>query len=320
MLEEKRWLESHKNFRANSKQGAGAILAATIEEVLSLEERQQPLIKLQPPEKRHALLFYAQIRANSKPNVDHDVWIDLGLCTVPDAAPEDQLCVAYRLLIERCTFQEFWSSMRNPNEISTAELFWKYGLEHNVLGARNFLKFMTTPKGWHESVWYLKWFIRTKSTVTDPFRAVVVGYGFMNATDEHQQAQLRILYQKYFDRGEDEMKLHEACVTGKLASFLRTVLGGLLVPPELLGNDYPLENCPYAGMVIPGAVVLTAKPLLNQVQATGREEESGQILAVPDDSLDPGILQKQAAFLGMGLRRRIYSGPDGKRIASYAVM
>ncbi|KAM0437861.1 hypothetical protein ACHAPT_002226 [Fusarium lateritium] len=315
MLSDKQWLESQEGFEVDGKhQGLITFIEAAQEELLSSDERKLPLNKLQPPEKLKALLFYVQIRNGFKPDVNEDNWITLGLCTAPDSVSENRLCSTYAILVGRCTFDEFWSSMEKS---SMVELFSKYGLADRILRMRNFKDFMTTVKKWHQSVWELKRFMRMQET--DPFRAVVVDYGFKNCEDAHQRMQLRRMYQEYFERGEDEMKLHEACVAGELASFLESVLGSLPVPSDLLRNPYPLENFPLMGMVT-DSVAVCPESALDQVRAFKAARGDGSvIITIPDaeDEAHIRMLHERAAFLGTGLRKRHYSGSNGRCITTY---
>ncbi|TPX07261.1 uncharacterized protein E0L32_010855 [Thyridium curvatum] len=317
MLSDKQWLESQEGFGVNGKRKRLiTVFEAAREELLSSDERKLPFSELQPPEKRNALLFYVQIRNGFKPDVDEDNWISLGFCTAPDAVSENRLCSAYESLVERCTFNEFWSSMA---ESGIVELFSKYELADRILRMRNFKDFMTVVKKWHQSVWELKRFIRMD--VPDPFRAVVVDYGFMNCKDARQRMQLRRMYQEFFERGEDEMRLHQACVAGKLASFLQSVFGGLLVPPDCLRNPYPLENRPLMGMVT-NSVTMCPESALEQVRALAAAQgRESMIIAIPDaeDEAYLHFLHDRAAFLGTGLSKRIYSGSGGRNITEFTL-
>ncbi|OIW30057.1 hypothetical protein CONLIGDRAFT_644082 [Coniochaeta ligniaria NRRL 30616] len=317
MLSDKQWLESQEGFGVSGeRQGLIILIEAAREELLNSDERKSPFTEVQPPEKRQAFLFFVQIRNGFKPDVDEDNWISLGFCTAPDAVSEDRLCSAYNSLVGRCTFDEFWSSMA---ESGILELFSKYGLADRILHMRNFKNFMAIVKKWHQSVWELKRF--TRMNVSDPFRAVVVDYGFMNCKDARQRMQLRGMYQEYFKRGEDEMRLHEACVAGKLASFLHSVFGGLPVPPDFLRNPYPLENYPLMGMVT-HSVTMCPELALDRVRAlkaTGGDESI--IITIPDaeDEAQLSFLHDRAAFLGTGLRKRYYSGSDGQYITEFTM-
>lgn len=316
MLSDQQWLESQDGFGVGKKLGLSTGFEATREELLGSDERKLPFTELEPPEKRDALLFYFQIRNGFRPDVDEDNWISLGLCTAPDGVAEDRLCSAYGTLIGRCTFDEFWSSMA---ESSIVELFSKYGLADEISHMRNFKNFMALVKKWHQSVWELKRF--TRMDVAHPFRAVVVDYSFMNCKNAHQRIQLRGMYREYFERGEDEMRLHEACVAGKLASFLQSVFGGLPVPSQILKNPYPLESYPLAGMVT-HSVTVCPESALDQVRAlkaAGGNESV--IITIPDveDEAHIRFLHDRAAFLGTGLRKRYYPGSDGTYVTELAI-
>ncbi|EMR61650.1 hypothetical protein UCREL1_11423 [Eutypa lata UCREL1] len=306
MLSDSQWLESQEGFGVNGKkQELLTIFEAAREELLSCDERKLPFAELRPPEKRYALLFYVQICNGIKPDVDEDNWISLGFCTAPDAVSEDRLCSAYESLVGRCTFNEFWGSMA---ESAIVELFDKYGLTDIISPMRNFKDFMASVKKWHQSVWELKRF--TRMNVSDPFRAVVVDYGFMNCKDAHQRMQLRSMYQEYFERGEDEMRLHEACVAGQLASFLQTVFGGLPVPSEILRNFYPLENCPLMGMVT-DSVTVCPESALDQVKASNATRRDKSMIMKIADSEDDALkyfLYRKTSFLGIDLRKQVSLG------------
>ncbi|KAH7180054.1 uncharacterized protein B0J16DRAFT_403471 [Fusarium flagelliforme] len=309
MLSDKDWLKAEERFKADGEYGdLITLFEAAQEELLSADDRKLSWAELQPREKQQALLFYVQSRNGYKPDADEDNWISLGLCTAPDAVSETQLCMSYALLIQHCTFDEFWNCIAKS---SIVELFGKYGLAHTILHIRNFKDHMAHVKKWYPSVWGLKRFTRIQDT--DPFRAVHVDYGFMNCTDARQRMQLREIYRRYFNEGHDEMSLHKACISGELASFLESVLGALAVPSQLLKNPYPLENCPLMGMVA-HSVVACPESALDQVRQFS--ENDSLIITIPDSEDEDciRILHQRAAFLGTGLRRRYYSQAGSKCI------
>jgi hypothetical protein len=261
------------------------------------------IYNLQPLEKRHALVFYAQIRNTFMLLVDEDNWISLGYRTAANLESQQQLACAYGALVEQCHFDEFWNAMAESRMV---ELFEKYGLSNRILHMRNFRDFIVIVKKWHQSVWQLKRF--TCTSVADPFRAAAVDYGFVNCENARQRIQLPGIYKEYFERGEDEMKLHEACVAGKLASFLKSVLGSLLVPPDILQNGYPRENSRMAGMVTDKVIQCPASAL-DSVKALP-ESEGNEIIVISDadDNAMVERIHHRAAFLGAGLRKRYYAG------------
>ncbi|KAF1807869.1 hypothetical protein P152DRAFT_485903 [Eremomyces bilateralis CBS 781.70] len=314
MLRDMQWLKSEEGFGTNSKGPELAVIfEAAQRELLSPDENEVPIVELQPLEKRKAFVFYVQIRNGFKPDVDEDNWISLGFCTAADPQSEQRLVSVYGWLVERCPFDEFWNAMVESRMV---ELFRKYGLADRILHLRNFKNFMAIVKKRHQSVWELKRF--TLMNVADPFRAVVVDYGFMNCKDARQRMQLRAIYQEYFERGEDEMRLHEACIAGKLGSFLESVLGSLAVRPDLLRNSYPLENCPLMGMVT-DSVIVCPKSVLDQVNAFERGDgEETMVIPDAEDEAMIRCIYDRAAFLGTEVRKRYYSGSDGKVVTQLA--
>jgi hypothetical protein len=257
MLGVMQWLKSEEGFATKGKgPGLAVIFEAGQRELLSPDEKTVPIVELQPLEKRKAVVFYAKIRNGFMSDVDEDNWISLGFCTAADPESEQRLVFAYGSLVERCQFDEFWNVMVESRMV---ELFREYGLADRISHMRNFKDFVAIVKKWLQSVWELKRF--TRMNVANPFRAVVVDYGFMNCEDARERMQLRSIYQEYIEQGEDEMRLHESCVAGNLGSFLESVLGSLAVRPDLLRNPYPLENYPLMGMVTDSVIMCTDSAL-----------------------------------------------------------
>ncbi|KAL4721778.1 hypothetical protein ACLX1H_011272 [Fusarium chlamydosporum] len=172
-----------------------------------------------------------------------------GLITLIEAAQEELLSTDDRKLplaelqpVEKQKALLFYVQIRNGFKPDADEDNWiSLGL-CTALDADH----MAHVKKRYPSVWQLKRFTRMQEA--DPFRAVIVDYGFMNCTDAIQRMQLRQTYQRYFNEKHDEMSLHKACISGELASFLESVLGPFPVPSQLFKNPYPLENLPLSGM------------------------------------------------------------------------
>ncbi|KAF4123095.1 hypothetical protein GMORB2_6643 [Geosmithia morbida] len=313
MVHDVRWLENEEGFRANGQgQGVDYLLRRAVWELLSPDDRAVPFMHVQPREKRRAVLFYSQIRNGYKPGADEDNWISLGFCTAADDASEQLLARAYALLVSRCTFDEFWKAMAESRMV---QLFEKYGLADPILHMRHFRGLMAVVRRWYQSVWELKRFVYTDAA--HPFRAVQVDYGFMNCEDARQRMQLRRLYRTYFDQGQDEISLHEACVAGNLAPFLESALGRrLAVDPMLLFNYYPLDDgYPLMGMVADD-VTVCPESSLDHVRAMLEAEGKGVVMITVPDSADESMqssLRDRAAFLGRDVRRRNFSTPDGQR-------
>ncbi|PWI63947.1 hypothetical protein PCL_02263 [Purpureocillium lilacinum] len=213
------WLTQQQGF------GAGVVcddfekLLVAARKFLSPVDRSVSFDDLKPKEKQSALVFYGQILNGYVPDSDEDNWIYLGFCTARDAWNTHKLRAHYAALIHRCKFDEFWEAIASSNVIN---LFTKYGLVQEVIRLRNFQNHMRNVTKGYQSVWELKRF--TQQPLPHPMRAVQVDYCFMRC-DGTQRMILRDIYRRFFETGTDEMKLHEACVDGRLAEFLRSVLG-----------------------------------------------------------------------------------------------
>ncbi|KAI3010460.1 hypothetical protein CBS147346_1673 [Aspergillus niger] len=240
---ESHWLSQQNGFAANKITDFNVVFESQ-KHILKREDQQVPYEKLKPREKLEAYVFLCQIRNGYVPDADEDNWIYLGFCTARDGDETQQLAKLYRVLVDRCEFEEFWKAMA---ESKMVDLFRKYGLGHAIKEMRNFEILLRAAGTWYQSVWELKRF--TRVSCAEPHRSVLVDYGFSNCRTL-ELSDLRQAYTKFFTQGGDEMALHEACIQGQLASFLESELGGLPISAELVSNPYPLEGRDYVGMVV----------------------------------------------------------------------
>ncbi|KAL2017235.1 hypothetical protein VTK56DRAFT_2394 [Thermocarpiscus australiensis] len=315
VLRDMEWLREQHGFRANAV--CQNFAQATMDQARSFlvpEDRDVPFAKLMPLQKRQACVFYGQILSGYVPAVDEDNWISLGFCIAPNGQGVTQLADAYSVLVRRCQFEEFWRAMTNS---TMTKLFDKYGMGREVAVLRNFKNFMGIVAKWHQSVWELKRFTLTADS--RPIRAVEVDYGFMNCQTPRERTLLREMYRDYFAKGEDEMKLHQACIKGELPAFLESTLGKLSVPREVLSNEYPLDGCSYVGMVA-DSVLLCPESLEEETRLIHqRDGGQGVILTIPDahDEAMRRHLEDRAGILDVGSRKRI-TRHRGRYIASFS--
>ncbi|KAJ5150802.1 uncharacterized protein N7482_010054 [Penicillium canariense] len=292
------WLNQQDGF------AAGADYDIEFESLLHLLEpgdRKIPFAQWKPREKLEAYMFIYQILNGFVPDADEDNWIFLGFCTARDHNAVQMLARLYRMLINRCKFQEFWKAMEQSDMIG---LFDKYGLGHAIAELRNFGSLMNIVGTWHQSVWELKRF--TRLPAAEPMQAVAVDYGFYNCRIPQERMALRHMYTEFFARGGDEMALHQACINGQLASFLLSEPQSLPVSADLLSNPYPLERCGYMGMIVETAILCSES---NSELMNKRCEEKGKsrvILTYPDEQ-DEGMrggIKERLQFLGRSVRIR----------------
>jgi hypothetical protein len=113
----------------------------------------------------------------------------------------------------------------------------------------------------------------------------------------------------------DQMKLHEACINGRLADFLHSVLGELEIPSEALSDPYPLGTYPHAGMV---ATTTLITPESFEQDAAGKlaQQRSKAAIITILDAADAGMeahMEHQAMFLNTGLAKHV-SVENGKPV------
>ncbi|RDK42093.1 phosphoserine aminotransferase [Aspergillus phoenicis ATCC 13157] len=132
---ESRWISQQDGFAANKITDLFNVLFESQKHVLEREDQQVPYEELEPREKLEAYVFLCQIRNGYVPDADEDNWIYLGFCTARDGDEIQQLAKLYRVLVDRCEFEEFWKAMA---ESKMVDLFKKYGLGHAIADLRNF--------------------------------------------------------------------------------------------------------------------------------------------------------------------------------------
>jgi hypothetical protein len=289
---ERTWIGQQQGFRKDSESGLGRQLES-VRMFLSAEEQRLSFSQIEPEVKRMAYLFYGQILNQFVPEFDEDNWVSLGFCTARTQKETQLLAHLYSLLVQRCTFEEFWKAMDNS---TTVELFRTYDLGSNISNLRNFETLMLGVGKWHQSVWELKRF--SQSSENKPTRSVYTDYGFQHCQSPREHIGLRHIYKEFFAHHEDEMELHQACVDGRLAQFLTSKLGPLQVPDEVLSNEYPIEGCTHMGMTAKNVIVCPES--IYPVVLAKQKAEGGKelIITVPDeqDETMRNRIRDQAAF------------------------
>ncbi len=271
--------------------------------------------ELNTRQKQQAYLFYCQIRHGYIPDADEDNWLNLGFCTAQARNHRSQIGGAYAKLITRCTFEEFWQAIQKSTIV---ELFDRHGLTSRIEELRNFTILMQSVGKWHQSVWELKRFIQLPNA--EPMRAVVADYGFMNCQNAQDRVDLRALYSRFFDMGFDEIRLHQACVEGRLASHMESVMGKLLLTRELLSNMYPLDRCSHAGLVAEKPVICTESNYSLTCELLQAEGTNSVVWTIPDECDEDmkETMPERAAYLmgSMGIQRTTFKGQNIEMISS----
>lgn len=309
------WIRQAEGFARDSEQGLGSI-PESLNMLLSTEDRRLSPSELKPEAKRTAYLFYIQILNQFMPGADEDNWISLGFCTARNEEETQWLAHLYALLIKKCNFEEFWKAMDGSTLI---ELFRKYELDPGIARLRNFETLMRDIGKWHQSVWELKKFTQTSEHL--PTRSIEADYGFKNCQNALERLGLRQIYTEYFAHGEDEMSLHQACIDGRLAQFLKGKLGPLQVPDEVFANDYPGKGCTYYGMTAKSTIVCPES--MYHIVPVRQKAEGGRelIITVPDeeDEIMKEYIRAQAACTTGRMRVETQSTSHGVQMTSMNV-
>ncbi|KAF2024309.1 hypothetical protein EK21DRAFT_117905 [Setomelanomma holmii] len=259
-----RWLSQQTGFAANA---TGDFVGALVEAArgkLSPMDQTLPFDELEPLETRQAFLFYGHILNGFMPGVEEDLWLYLGFCTARDSADASSLAGAYRTVIDRCSFEEFWKAMHDS---SMNALFEKYGLSTYLATAPSFKTLINNVARWHHSVWELKKF--TLCTEIDPHRSVQVNYDFVNCKNA---------------------RTHGTQSHGQLAPWLGSILGTLQIPESRLHNPYPLPPIPgveyqrYDGVVAKQVVGGPASEYEAVCRLVEHDGHQAFVLPVPDDA------------------------------------
>ena len=184
------------------------------------------------------------------------------------------------------------------------ELFQKHGLGDEIWAVRNFQSLMSAIGTKYQSVWELNRF--TRLSQPEPNRAVLIDYGFMNCKSPVERLSLRVAYAQFFERGGDEMALHQACIENRLTAFLRSELGSLSFDNALLKNRYPLDGYDHMGMIVENSILCSESvyEAVKELQQTQGWE--GVILTHPDrvDAAVGAALEERATLLREGVSIR----------------
>ena len=195
-----------------------------------------------PKHKQDCFNLCELLLSHLQPDPSLRLWLSFGFCAIQDQYQEFYLGIAYRMLVKRCSFEEFYQAY---DSCSLVQLFRSKNINLERFGL-HFADFLANTPQMNKSVWNLKQFVVADDPDGDPVPSVKVDYGFFNCRNEKEVLQLKGIYKKVFENSNgDPLKLHEACLQGKIYDYVRTTLklkkkdqGPLF--RRLLKNPYPL--------------------------------------------------------------------------------
>ncbi|KAI0742194.1 hypothetical protein BC629DRAFT_254024 [Irpex lacteus] len=198
-----------------------------------------------PLERQICFKVYAVLLSSSHPGPDIAYYLWFGFCICPSLYEEMQLGRAYMALIDTCTFDEFCEAYSSG---TLFRLFQKKNIPMNGIRCDLLADVLGGGPTIWKSVWDLKQFVAADGQGTLALSSTV-DYGFSNcANSEKPGKPLFNLYKTFFEmRHADPLKLHAACVEGRLFKFFTEDIsiklpGSRKLFKRLLKNPYPLPE------------------------------------------------------------------------------
>ncbi|KAJ7651217.1 hypothetical protein FB45DRAFT_997856 [Roridomyces roridus] len=222
-------------------QRVGDVPSQNAEEILSI------IGKTWPQTKADVFRFISSLQV-CHPGPDLEYWVNFGFCACQDEEEERFLSQTYRMLTDWCSFDAFFNAYRTSK---LADLFDA----HNLRGRRIIHPYLEDVLSrspiLFKSVWDLKQHVlATQATRAHLIPSVNADYGFAYCASDSEYHDLRNLYRDIFERRDaNPLKLHEACVSGKLYEYVLGLFPELAKKKNrakkfqrLLRNVYPLPE------------------------------------------------------------------------------
>ena len=195
-----------------------------------------------PEHKQDCFDLCIMLLSKGHPSPSLRSWVSFGFCTARNQSYEKQLADAYSMLIVKCSFEEFFQAY---DSCSLIQLFRSKNISLEPFGSHLADLLANSPR-MNKSVWDLKQFVLAETPVSNPIPSVTADYGFFNCRNKEEVSQLKEAYKKFFDSNGDPLKLHEACLQGRIYDHVTKTLklkkddqGPLF---RLMKNMYPLPQ------------------------------------------------------------------------------
>ena len=195
-----------------------------------------------PKSKQDCFDLCVMLLSRLHPGPSFDSWISFGFCTTRNQYYEKRLAFAYTTLIVKCSFEEFYQAYDSSSLI---QLFNSKNINMEEFGL-HLADVLANSPHMNKSVWNLKQFVVADEQDSVPVPSVKVDYGFINCRNEEEEVQLKEVYKKFFeDSNGDPLKLHEACLQGKIYDHVKKTLKLKKDDQSLfwlMKNFYPLSQ------------------------------------------------------------------------------
>ena len=197
-----------------------------------------------PKHKRDCFDLCLLVLSDLHPDPTLRIWLCFGFCTTQNQYDEMQLGITYRTLVMRCSFEEFYQAY---DSCSLVQLFSSKNINLEQFGL-HLADFLANAPHINKSVWDLKQFVVANEPDIVPVPAVKADYGFFNCRNKEEEVQLKEVYKKVFENSNgDPLKLHQACLQGKIEDYVRATLKlkkkhRRPLFRRLMKNPYPLPK------------------------------------------------------------------------------
>ncbi|KAI6137199.1 hypothetical protein F5141DRAFT_1209527 [Pisolithus sp. B1] len=211
---------------------------------LDPEDREKEPHQLVPEAKRKSFILYALLLNGYHPDPsiesEKDLYFEFGFVTGCGSEGELVLPWVYQSLIPRCSFTEFWTAFESNNLVALMDAKGLGPMRKGVRHLETFMKINSNEP--RPTIWRLRLFVR--SLGVDPLPSVAVDYGFFNCQTVEEKFSLKGVYKELLESpGVDPMKLHAACIKGKLYDFARGHKPNLQRRfSRIMTNCYPLPD------------------------------------------------------------------------------
>ena len=203
-----------------------------------------------PTRKGSVFTLYTAILLGSVPGPQTEEWITFGFCACPNADSRAFLLSLYRILIDKCTFEEFCTAtessqlfrllcqyifeMKAPKRapsipaifylesaLSGRRVYDPEYLKERIPYLQNVLEGTLTGL---RSVWLLKQFALSDKCY--PCYSVLTQYGFFNCQNAAERLELKMAYKNLLGHGGqgDPIKLQSACSVNKIYEYVSRVI------------------------------------------------------------------------------------------------
>ncbi|KAI6137198.1 hypothetical protein F5141DRAFT_1209526 [Pisolithus sp. B1] len=233
-----------QNLHVFNSRGGPPDFFAVARPYLDPEDREKEPHQLVPEAKRKSFILYALLLNGYHPDPsiesEKDLYFEFGFVTGCGSEGELVLPWVYQSLIPRCSFTEFWTAFESKNLVALMDVRGLGPMRKGVQHLETFMKINSNEPC--PTVWRLRLFVLFPGV--DPLPSVAMDYGFFNCQTIEEKFSLKGVYKELLESPSvDPMKLHAACIKGKLYDFAHEHKPNLQQRfKRIMTNRYPLPE------------------------------------------------------------------------------